>query len=125
MKIVIIIVRVLLGALFIFSSVVVLFKLMPQPVPTGAAKTFMEGLAATGYLLTLIKVTELVCGIAFVVGRFVPLAIVIIFPISLNIFLYHAYVGHEGLPVAVFVLAANLFLAYAYRKHYKSMLVSK
>jgi len=125
MKIATIIVRMLFGALFIFSSSVVLFNLMPQPVPTGATKTFMEGMAATGYLLTLMKITELLCGIALLVGLFAPLATVVIFPISLNIFLYHAFIAQEGLPMGIFVLLANLFLAYAYRKHYAPMLVAK
>ena len=61
MKIAAIIVRLLMGFIFLFASVVVLFKLIPQPEPTGNVKIFMEGLAATGYLMTLIKVTELVC----------------------------------------------------------------
>ncbi len=125
MKIAVVVVRILLGALFVFASVVVLFKLGPQQVPTGATKTFMEGVAATGYLLTLIKVTELVCGLAFIIGRFVPLATVIIFPISLNIFLLHAFAAPEGLPAGLFVLLANLFLAFAYRKHYSGLFVAK
>jgi putative oxidoreductase len=126
MKIAVIIVRVLLGLLYVMASVMVLFKLGPTPpVPVGAAKEFMEGMMATGYLLYLIKVTELVCGLLFVIGRFVPLAAVMIFPVSLNIFLYHVFVPGDGLPVAIFVLSANLFIAYAYREKYKPMLAAK
>ena len=65
MKIAVIIVRVLLGLLFIFSSVVVLFDLVPQPELEGDVKVFNEALAVSIYLIPLIKVTELVCGIAF------------------------------------------------------------
>jgi putative oxidoreductase len=125
MKIAIIVVRVLFGALLVFSSVVVLFNLVPQPPQTGAMQTFMEGMVATGYLLKLIKITELVCGIALIVGYFSPLATVVIFPITVNIFLVHAMMAPEGLPVGIFVLAANLFLAYAYRKNYAGLLTAK
>ena len=76
MKIAVIIVRVLMGLLFIFAAIVVLFNLGPQPELTGKAKVFMDGLNAVGYFMPLLKITELVCGIAFVAGRFVPLAIV-------------------------------------------------
>jgi putative oxidoreductase len=125
MKIAVIIVRILLGLMFIFSSIVVLFKIAPQPELKGGVKVFMEGIMATGYLLTLIKVTELVCGLAFVAGRFVPLATVVIFPIVLNILLFHAFLAPENLPMAIILMLANLFLAYAYRKHYVTLVAAK
>lgn len=125
MKIAVIIVRILLGLLLLFSSVVVLFKLAPQPEVQGAVKTFNEGLTASIYLMPLIKVTELICAIAFLTGFFVPLATVVLFPITVNIVLFHAFLAPEGLPIAIFVLLANLFLAYAYRKHYEPLLMVK
>jgi len=125
MKIAAIIVRILMGLLFLFSSIVVLFKLVPQPELKDGAKLFMTGMEASVYLLPLIKVTELLCSIAFLSGRFVPLATVVIFPITLNIVLYHTFLAREGLPVAIAVLLGNLFLAYVYRKHYATLLVAK
>ena len=125
MKIAIIIVRLLMGLMFLFASIVVLFNLMPHPEMKGNAKLFMDGLLATGYFMTLLKCTELVCGLAFVVGRFVPLATVVIFPITLNILLYHVYVAPEGLPVAIPLMLGNLFLAFACRKNYRTLLAAK
>ena len=49
MKIAIIIVRTLMGLLFLFASIVVLFKLVPQPELTGNVKVFMDGVNASGY----------------------------------------------------------------------------
>lgn len=125
MKIAVIIVRSLLGLLFLFSSIVVLFKLVPQPPLTGGSKLFMEGLVASIYFIPLLKITELLCGLAFISGRFVPLATVVIFPVVLNILLYHAFLAPEGLPIAILLLLANLFLAYAYRKNYALLVVPK
>ena len=121
MKIAVIIVRLLLGFMFLFASVVVLFKLMPQPEPTGDVKVFMEGMVVTGYLMTLIKITELVCSIAFISGFFVPLAAVVIFPVIVNIFMFHLFLGPEGLPVAILLMLGDLFLAYYYRDRYKAL----
>lgn len=121
MKIAIIVIRTIVGLLLIMSSVFVLFKLAPQPELTGNMKTFNEGVAASGYLMTLIKVIELICGIAFVTGRFNPLATVVLFPITVNIFMVHLLLAPEGLPVAIFLLLSNLFLAYAYRKNYEGL----
>jgi putative oxidoreductase len=125
MKIAVIIVRVLMGLLFIFGAVVYFLKLFPEPVLTGNAKIFMDGINATGYLMTLIKVTELVCGIAFVAGRFVPLASVVIAPVIVNIFFYNTFIDRTALPVAIFLVLANSFLAYANWEKYKPLLEAK
>jgi uncharacterized membrane protein YphA (DoxX/SURF4 family) len=118
MKIAMIIVRTLMGLLFLFASVTFLFNLFPVPEMTGPIKTFNEGLGASGYFFTLLKITELVCGILLVTGRFVPLALVVLAPIIVNIFMVHLFLDRTGLPVAIFLVLAGVFLAYYYRDRY-------
>lgn len=125
MKIAIVIVRILMGALFLFTVVAMVFKLVPEPKMTGNDKLFNEGLFAAGYLIPLLKAVEFICALAFLSGRFVALATVMIFPVTVNILGYHASLMQEGLPVAVFLLLGNLFLAFAYRKHYNGLFVAK
>ncbi|TGL99517.1 DoxX family membrane protein [Leptospira jelokensis] len=123
MKIVYIIVRVLLGALFLFSSIAVLFNLVQEPELTGNFKVFNEGLKASGYFIPLLKLTELVCALAFLFGRFVPLASVIIAPIAINIFFVHLMLAQDGLPIGIFVVLANAFLGYYNRSAFKPLFV--
>jgi uncharacterized membrane protein YphA (DoxX/SURF4 family) len=125
MKIAAIVVRVLMGLMFAFSAIVVLFKLVPQPELTGEIKTFMDGVNATGYMMTTIKVIELICAAAFLSGRFVPLAAVVIFPININILLFHVTIAPEGLLVAILLMIGNLFLAWYYREKYKPLFTAK
>jgi uncharacterized membrane protein YphA (DoxX/SURF4 family) len=125
MKIAAIIIRTLMGLMFLFSSVVVLFKLVPQPELKGSVKVFMAGVNASVYLMSLIKTTELICSIALLLGRFVPLAVVVLFPIIVNIVCFHAFLEPEGLPIAIALLLGDLFLAYYYRDNYKGLLVAK
>ena len=115
MKIAMYIVRTLMGLLFVFSSVTFLTGLIQPPPMEGPIKEFNEGLAASGYFMTLLKVTELLCGILLLAGRFVPLALVILAPIVVNIFFVHLFIAREGLPIAAIVVAMELFLAYYYR----------
>ena len=122
MKIVMIILRTLMGLLFLFASITFLFKLITPPEPTGALKTFSSGLEASRYLMPTVKVIELICGLAFVSGRFVPLATVLVAPIIVNILLVHAFLAPEGLPIAVFLVVANSFVAYHYRESFKPLL---
>ena len=124
MKIAVIIVRVLMGLIFVASAIVVLFKLVPVPPLEGDVKTFNEGIGAANYFMPMLKSIELICGLALISGRFVPLATVVLFPITVNIFLFHTFLGPEGLPVAIFLLAGNLFLAYVNRKKYEPLLTA-
>lgn len=125
MKIAVIIVRVLTGLLFLFGATVYFFNLFPPPELAGNIKTFMDGVNAARYLMPLVKLTELFCGIAFVSGYFVPLATVLIAPIVVNIFFFHAFVDTSGLPVAGLLVLANIFLAYGNWDKFKPLLEAK
>jgi len=116
------VVRVLLGLLFLFASITYWFELITPPPMTGAIKTFNDGLDASVYLMPVVKTVELLCGIAFVAGRFVPLATVLIAPIIVNIVLVHAFMAPEGLPIALFAAFAAAFVAYQHRESYKPLL---
>jgi len=125
MKIAIIIIRTLMGLLFLFGSITYLFDLIKPPELTGTTKAFMEGMLATGYMMTLVKLTELVCGLAFVTGLFVPLASVVIAPVIVNIFLFNLFVDTSGLPISIFLVLANSFLGYAHWNKFKPMMKIK
>ena len=125
MRIAMIVVRTLMGLLFLFASVSYFLNLVPKPELSGTVKTFNEGLESVGYFMPLLKTVELLCGLAFVVGRFVPLATILIAPIIVNIFCFHAFVDRTGLPVAIFLVLANGFVAYYYRKSYAELLKAK
>ena len=125
MKIAMLIVRTLLGLLFLFASAAYFLNLIEPPPMEGPIKIFNEGLAASGYFFTLLKVTELVCAILLLIGRFVPLALVILAPIIVNILMVHIFLDRSGLPVAVFAVLAAVFLAYCYRDAFRPLLTCK
>ena len=113
-----IILRTLMGLLFLFASITYFFKLIPVPPLTGDMKTFNDGLMASHYLMPTAKVIELLCGLAFVTGRFVPLAAVLIAPIIVNILGICLFLDHSGLPVVIFLLIANGVVATYHRDRY-------
>ncbi|MBL0311745.1 MAG: DoxX family membrane protein [Holophagaceae bacterium] len=121
MRIAMILVRSLMGLLFVFASVTYLFKLFTPPPLAGAMKVFNDGLEASRYIMPTVKVIELVCGLAFLSGRLVPLASVLIAPIIVNILLTHVFLGPEGIPLAVFLVLANGFVAYYHRDRYRPL----
>jgi putative oxidoreductase len=126
MKIAVIIVRTLVGLLLIMSSLTYFLNVAPPPPDlSGDTKTFFDGLTASKYILPVVKVFELLCGLAFVSGRFVALAVILIFPIMLNILLINAIHLPSGLPIVIPLFAGILFLAYSEREKYKPLLEAK
>lgn len=104
------IVRLLLGLVF-FGSGVAFFFTTPPPME-GPIAEFFKGMMATQYFFYLLKGTEIICGLMLLTGRFVPLALVILAPVVLNIFLVHAFIGPEGLPLAIALGIAQIYLSF-------------
>ena len=120
------IVRILLGALFLFGGIAFFFT-TPPPL-TGDMATFFSGLAASEYFFYLLKFTEIFCGACLVSGFFVPLALVILAPISINIFLVHMNLDPSGLPLAIGIGVAIVYLAFfspSYSPTIKKLFVAK
>ncbi len=84
----------------------------------------IDALKATGYLWELIGVVNMVGGAALLVGRFVPLALVVLAPISLNILLIHlANPGAGGIPIGLVMAGLHLVLVWQYRLEYRRFLI--
>ncbi len=105
--------RILLGLIFFGAGLAGLLNLLPAP-PDMPEKlmTFTAGLAATGYFMTLLKATEAVCGLLLLAGLWVPLALVILAPIAINIFLVHAFLAPEGLVTAGVIGLLMVYLSF-------------
>lgn len=102
--------RILYGLLLLASGISFFF-VTPPPLE-GAMADFFKGMAATGYFFYLLKGTEIVCGLMLISGFFVPLALVVLAPIVLNIFLVHAFMAPEGLITALVIAAFQVYLSF-------------
>lgn len=121
MDILILILRLLLALILLGANfmMIVLHK-MPKLSDRGSA--LMKSFADTGYLFYFIKATEIVAGLLLLFNVWVPFALIILAPVSINIFLFHLFLtpplfSKNNLPgLAVFVL--NMLLLWFYQNYY-------
>lgn len=117
--------RYLSGLIFFVFGLNGFFNFIPQPALPEKAVTFIMALVNSGYLMLLIKATEVLVGLAFLSGFYVRLATVVIAPITINIFLFHAFLAPEGLAAPVVLLIANVLIAYSQKDVFAPILKAK
>jgi uncharacterized membrane protein YphA (DoxX/SURF4 family) len=115
MKTTIVIVRSLLGLIFLVVGLNGFLQFLPMPAQPATAAAFFGALAQTGYMIPLIMGTQVVGGVLLLAGRLVPLALLILAPVIVNIVAFHVCLAPNGLPLAIVVTALELVLAGHYR----------
>jgi hypothetical protein len=116
-----VIARYLLGLILLVFGLNGFLNFLPMPPMPEAAGAFMGALVSSGYLMMLVKATEVLVGVALLANRYVPLALVVLMPISINIVLFHAFLAPAGIAPAALVFVLNAFLMYAYRGYYQPL----
>jgi uncharacterized membrane protein YphA (DoxX/SURF4 family) len=116
MKYVIVIVRVLLGLLFlVFGLNGFLHFMGPMPEMQGQAGAFITALASSGYIY-VIALLQVLGGLCLLLGaRFVPLGLTLLGPVIVNIVLFHVFLEPSGLAMSLAISALALFLLWIYR----------
>jgi putative oxidoreductase len=116
--------RYVLGLLFALSGVAGLLGLVqPPPDLPEAMTTFMNGLMATKYFFPFLKLTETVCGVMLLLGIAPAFALVVLAPITVNIFLLHAFVtpGLGNLVLPGILAALHIVCGSHYWNRYTSL----
>jgi putative oxidoreductase len=117
MKALNLIARILMGLIFVVFGLNGFLHFLPQPPMPDAAKSFFGGLAATGYMLPLLFVAQMLGGGLILLGM-VPLGLLILAPVIVNIIAFHVFLAPDGLPLALVVAGLALFLAWTHREAY-------
>ena len=122
MKIATIIARMLLGLVFVvFGSNAFLHFLPMPPLPQGVAGEYLHAFFASGYVYA-IGAFQVIGGLLLLIGRFVPLGLIILGAVIVNIWCFHLLMAPEGLPPAIVVTILELFLVWRYRDAFAGIL---
>lgn len=93
--------------------------------PAEKAQQFLLGLYASGYLMELVALVEIVAGFAFLSGWFVLLGLAVYAPVMVNIVAYHLFLDPVGGVMAYVMLALYLFLTWFHWPSFHGMLSVK
>lgn len=122
MKTTVLVSRVLLGVLYLIFGLDYFLHFIPyQPLHTGAPGALVAGLKGTGYIYPMMKTIQIAGGLSLIFNRYAPFAAVVLFPTSLNVFLFHTILVPSGWYMGTLLLVPNLFLGWGYRKYYAGM----
>jgi putative oxidoreductase len=125
-KITVLISRILLGFIYLVFGLDYFLHFIPyQPLHTGKTGAFIAGLKGIGYFYPMIKVIQIAGGLSLLFNRYAPFFAVVLFPISLNVLLFHTILVPSGWLMGVTLIVPNLLLGYAYRKYYSGMFTAK
>ena len=118
--------RIVLGFIYLVFGLDYFLHFIPyQPNHTGRVAAFKEALLGVGYFYPMLKSIQIVGGLSLLINRYAPFSAVVLFPISLNVLLFHTILVPSGWLMGVFLIVPNLFLGYAYRNYYSGMFVRK
>lgn len=115
------IIRLLLGLILLLFGINKVFDLVPMfEMPMGAAD-FIESLKNSGYVFYAVALIEIGVGLLLVFKKWVPFALIILAPISINILLFHLFLDVSDIVVAIIIALFNIILIYKYWRAYRSL----
>lgn len=119
---VVFLIRMLVGATLVLFGLNDLMELFE--VDYGSkANAFLQDMEGSGYLQEVRGGLLILCGIMFVIARWVPLALILFAPIILNILVFHAFLAPTKIAAAAALGVAQVFLAYCYWPYFRSVFV--
>ncbi len=120
---IVLVARILLGIILVVFGANKFVEFLPPLAldPNGGAAAFFGALAKTGYMIPLVGLVEIVAGLLLVAKKFVPFALVLLAPISVNIVAFHAALDPANIAPALAVAILNAFLIYKHWDSYRPL----
>ncbi|MFK5957539.1 MAG: DoxX family membrane protein [Lutibacter sp.] len=105
--------RLLLGLILVVFGANKFLDFMPHMEMPEAAGNLMGAMMASGYMLKLVGATEVFVGLLLLIKKWVPLALVVLAPISVNMIFFHLFLAPAGIGPAAIVTLINIILIYS------------
>ena len=123
MKIATIIARVLLGLMFVVFGLNIFLHFLPMPKPPETptpADHFAMAMMQSGYMY-VVGALQVIGGLLLLIGRFVPLGLVLLGPVIVNIVLFHIFLAPANFAPGLVASVLALFLVWRYRANFAGL----
>jgi len=124
MKVAALIARILLGLIFVVFGLNGFIDFLPLPSLTGLAGQFIGALDASHFFV-FVYALETLGGLLLLLNQFVPLALVLLGPVIVSIFLFHALLDRSELPLAVLVVVLWVLVAIRNKEHFAGIFIRR
>jgi uncharacterized membrane protein YphA (DoxX/SURF4 family) len=124
MKYAILVVRILLGLPFVVFGANVIHPFMKMETIPGDAGTLSTIMFTHGWFF-FIGALYVIAGLLLLIGRYVPVALVILGPILVVILLFHVTLAPGTIAMPVVLTLFEVFLIYAYWPAFRGIFTAK
>ena len=114
--------RIFLGIALVIFGLAKFIEFMPQPELNEEAGALMGAFVKSGYIMAIVGIVELVVGLLLLANKYVALALVVLFPILLTAFLFHAFLDIAGVAGSLVLTGLNVYLMFVNKDKYAGML---
>ena len=104
--------RILLGLILLIFGANKFLDFMPHMEMPEPAGNLMGAMMASGYMLKLVGASEVIVGLLLLVKKWVPFALIVLAPISVNMIFFHLFLAPAGIGPAAIVTIINGILIY-------------
>ena len=117
----ILILRILLGAMLVVFGINKFIGFLPDFEFANPEAGVFFGALASSYVLKTVGLIEIIVGFLLLIGKAVPFALILLAPISVNIILFHLTLDPPNIGPAIFVFLVNTFLIFKFWDKYKPL----
>lgn len=107
------------GAILILFGLNGIFKFLPIPEKEGFAFDFLHTLAQARYLMPTIALIMITSGSLLVYNKWIALSLLLLLPISFNMFAFHLLHDWQGLIAASMIFLINGLLLIPFFNKFK------
>ena len=115
------ILRIILGLGLLVFGLNKFLNYIPMFEMPPAAANFMESLETSGYVFYLVATLEIAVALMLLLKKWVPFALILLAPLSINILLFHIFLNVSDIAVAIVIVSLNVLLIFKYWKAYRPL----
>lgn len=120
--------KILLAVSILFGLMMIVFgfnkfaHLIETPALPENAMNLMIAFGKSGWIIPLLAIVEMIGGALVLLPKTRALGAIVLFPVIVGIFLFHAVLDPSGMAISVVLLLINVFIIFENKDKYMHMI---